>query len=127
METHAQQLTGVVILDAGPTCPELPLLEAGGGAARAVVWPGVGATLRTFHRLRLRPGGRTRLLRHDGEAVYYVVRGHARAHDGAGPDHPVGPGSMVHIEAGTAYAFHAGDEGCEIVGGPCPNDPQLYG
>ncbi len=33
---------------------------------------------------------------------------------------------MVHIEAGSRYAFAAGPAGMELIGGPCPADPAIY-
>jgi hypothetical protein len=33
---------------------------------------------------------------------------------------------MVHVDAGTPYELVAGDEGMELIGGPCPADPSLY-
>lgn len=127
MKLDQTRLDGVVILDGGPTCQTLPLVEDGGGVAHAVVWPGVGAFQRTFHRFRLEPLGRTRAQRHEGEAVYYVVRGQAVVRDHDGAAHELREGSMVHVDGGTRYTFEAGDAGSEIVGGPCPSDPNLYG
>ena len=46
------EVKAVRILDAGASCPELPMVE-GGGVARAIVWPGVGAALRSMHRIEL--------------------------------------------------------------------------
>lgn len=107
--------------------PPLKLLEAGGGVAEAIIWPGNGATLRSMHRFRLTPSGRTQPQRHPMEAVYYVVRGTASVLD---PDEnesfELNAGSMVHVEPRTTYIFHSGTDGAEIVGGPCPADPQLY-
>lgn len=127
MTVDQTRLDGVVILDGGASCQPLPLVEDGGGVAHAVVWPGVGAFQRTFHRFRLEPLGRTRAQRHGGEAVYYVVRGRAVVRDDSGAAHELREGSMVHVDAGTGYTFEAGGQGSEIVGGPCPADPDLYG
>jgi len=33
---------------------------------------------------------------------------------------------MIHVEPGTRYEFHAGEDGIEILGGPCPADHALY-
>jgi quercetin dioxygenase-like cupin family protein len=116
----------VRVLDAGETCPSLPLVD-GEGSARAVVWPGVGAHLRSMHRLRLAPGARTIPLRHAMEAVYYVMSGAGTVLDPADPTaRPLVEGAMVHIEPGTGYVFEAGTTGIEILGGPCPADPSLY-
>ncbi len=116
----------VRVLDAGEACPALPLVD-GEGVARAVIWPGVGATLRSMHRIRLAPGARTLPQRHPMEAVYYVLSGDGTVRD---PEHPPArplvEGSMVHVEPGTAYVLEAGSGGIEILGGPCPADPALY-
>lgn len=115
----------VVIVDAH-SGPELDLV-AEGGSARAVVWPGMGAQLRSMHRISLEPGGRTRPVSHPGEAVFYVISGTGRVDDStAGMSEQLVEGSMVHVEPGTAYALVAGEEGIEIVGGPSPVDPALY-
>lgn len=99
----------------------------GEGSARAVVWPGLGATARSIHRITLGPSSRTVRLEHHGESVYYVMGGSGSVH---GDDPPaqngLAEGSMVHIEAGTGYRFAAGADGLEFFGGPCPADPALY-
>lgn len=105
--------------------PALALVE-GGGEARAVIWPGTGARLRTMHRISLANGGRTVALRHPSEAVYYVISGGGRVREAGGGGHEVREGSMVLVEAGTTYVFESGPDGAELVGGPCPPDPSLY-
>jgi len=106
--------------------PRLPLVE-GGGDARAIVWPGVGAHLRSLHRITLDPGARTIRMQHPMEAVYYLVSGSASAEDEQqAHSHPLRPGSMTLVDPGTPYRFVAGDSGAELVGGPCPADPMLY-
>lgn len=113
------------VLDAS-SGPELPIV-ATGGVACAVVWPGMGATLRSIHRVSLRPAGRTLTLSHPHEAVYYVVDGEGDFRDPAGEErHPVEQGSMVHLDPGTDYMIEAGAAGLELVGGPAPPDPALY-
>jgi mannose-6-phosphate isomerase-like protein (cupin superfamily) len=97
------------------------------GAAKALVWPGMGAYLRSMNRITLNSGGRTVALRHPMEAVYYVIAGAVNVTDlDAGSDHDVGPGGMVLIDPGTPYSMSSRGDGCELVGGPCPADPQLY-
>jgi quercetin dioxygenase-like cupin family protein len=116
----------VRVLDAGEECPALPIVE-GEGMARAVIWPDIGAQLRSMHRISLAPGARTIPQRHPMEAVYYVLSGEGIVRDPEHPpEQPVVEGSMVHIEPGTAYVLEAGPEGIEILGGPCPADPALY-
>ena len=115
----------VAVVDA-EVGPELPIIHQD-GSARAVIWPGMGAELRSMHRISLQPNGRTIRLNHPSEAVYYVISG-----SGAVCDTPHAPkealiqGSMILIEAGSDYAFCASSDGMELVGGPSPADPTLY-
>lgn len=115
----------VVVVD-GDGGPALDIV-AGDGSARAVVWPGVGARLRSMHRISLGPGARTVELSHPSDAVYFVITGSGSAADRSdGGEQALVEGSMVHIDAGTTYALLAADAGIEIVGGPAPADPALY-
>jgi mannose-6-phosphate isomerase-like protein (cupin superfamily) len=115
----------VVVLDATDG-PELAIVD-GPGRAWAVVWPGVGARLRSLHRIDLESGARTVELAHTSDAVYYVWRGSGAVADGAGADgHDLRVGSMVHVDAGTAYVLAAGDDGMQLIGGPAPADAELY-
>jgi quercetin dioxygenase-like cupin family protein len=116
----------VAVLDADESCPRLPLV-AGAGEAYAVVWPGVGATLRSMHRISLKPGSATIRMRHPMEAVYYVMSGGGTMRDpDTGTAEPVREGSMIHVEPGTAYIAEADAAGLELIGGPCPADPAFY-
>jgi mannose-6-phosphate isomerase-like protein (cupin superfamily) len=113
----------VIALEDGP---ELALVE-GDGHARAVIWPGMGARLRSIHRIELGAGARTIAMRHPSEAVYYVIDGIGEVLDiGDGAAQPLTPGSMAHIDAQTTYRFGAGAQGLSLVGGPSPADPALY-
>ncbi len=119
-------LREVRVLDDGESCPKLPIVD-GEGVARAVVWPGVGARLRSMHRITLPAGSRTLDLRHPMEAVYYVMDGGGFVLDTAENDEQLlVEGSMVHVEPDTAYIFKAGPDGVEILGGPCPADSAMY-
>lgn len=113
----------VVPADGGP---ELAIVR-GGGRAQAVIWPGMGASLRSMHRISLAPGSATVEMKHPSEAVYYVISGAGEALDrDAGAATELIEGSMVHVEAGTAYELGAGPDGMELVGGPAPADRSLY-
>jgi hypothetical protein len=115
----------VAVVD-GEGGPELGIVD-GEGRARAVIWPGMGARLRSMHRISLGPGSRTVELRHPTDAVYYVIDGDGEAHDrDAGTAEPLVTGSMVHVDRETAYELVGGDGGMEVVGGPAPADPALY-
>jgi hypothetical protein len=115
-----------ILKDDADECPELPIVESN-GRAWAVVWPGVGAELRSLHHISLSRDGRTVALEHPMEAVYYVMEGSATAVDldGDTRDQLI-TGSMAHIDPETSYLFVAGPEGAEIIGGPCPADHRMY-
>lgn len=116
----------VRILKDDENCPDLPLVEAG-GRAWAVVWPGVGARIRSLHHISLDSRSRTVELTHPMEAVYYVMEGTATVLDTSDDSRQeLRQGSMAHIDPGTPYVFEAGAEGAEILGGPCPPDPSMY-
>jgi len=113
----------IVGLEEGPTLK----IVAGAGRAHAVVWPGMGARLRSIHRIDLQASARTIPMCHPSEAVYYVIEGSGEALEiGDGTAQPLRAGSMAHIDAGTTYAFAGGDHGMSLVGGPSPPDPALY-
>lgn len=106
--------------------PLLPIVEQQ-GSARALVWPGAGAHMRSMHRISLGHGGVTASMQHPMEAVYYVISGEVDVEDlVANTRQLVGPGGMFLVDPWTAYRMSASSEGAELVGGPCPADPTLY-
>jgi mannose-6-phosphate isomerase-like protein (cupin superfamily) len=114
------------VLPDDESCPELPIVDQA-GQAWAVAWPGVGAHLRSMHRISLDGEGSTVVLRHPMESVYYVIEGSAIATDiDEAVDHELEPGAMILIDPGTRYRLAANGDGAEIVGGPCPPDPGMY-
>lgn len=117
----------VRVIDSAVDCPDIPLVVDGGNA-KVVVWPGNGARHRTFQLLRLDAGGKTILLEHPSDAVYYVVSGSGAVFDTeTGAPQPLGEGSMIHVDAGSAYRFQADAAShMTILGGPCPADERLY-
>jgi quercetin dioxygenase-like cupin family protein len=120
---HPGEEIQVVGLEQGPA---LDIVE-GEGHAHAVIWPGMGAELRSIHRIELSDGAQTVPMRHPHEAVYYVIEGSGEVLDmGDGVAQPVRPGSMAHIDGYTRYRFAAGADGLSVVGGPSPPDPALY-
>ena len=122
----ADKLDRVCVFGLGPDSPELPIVE-GGGSARAIVWPGVGAEIRSMHRISLDAGARTAELHHPMEAVYYVIAGGGSVGDRrAGAATALVEGSMIFVEPDTPYVVEAGADGLEVLGGPCPPDPRLY-
>lgn len=81
-----------------------------------------------MHRISLEAGSRTIRLQHPMEAVYFVMSGGVAVTDpNNGEMSHLVAGSMALIDPGTAYTFHAGEAGAELVGGPCPADPAMYG
>jgi quercetin dioxygenase-like cupin family protein len=113
---HEVEAPDVAILRGGAP---LDIVEEGGTAV-AIAWPGSGSRYRSMHRIELDAGGRTILLRHPGEAVYFVAHG-----TGSAAGSPLKPHDMVYVPAGTAYAFRGG-EPMTILGGPCPPDRAVY-
>jgi quercetin dioxygenase-like cupin family protein len=121
-------------MEASDAIQVLPLDEGrplaiveGDGSAHAVVWPGMGAQLRSIHRIDLSAGARTVPMRHPHEAVYYVMEGAGEALDAdSGASEAVRRGSMVHVDPGTTYVLSAGADGMSLVGGPSPPDHGLY-
>ena len=114
-----------VFNDNPEACP-LAITE-GPARAWAVVWPAVGAHLRSMHRISLDPGGRTTAMSHPMEAVYYVISGTAVVEDlDQGTSDHLTQGSMFLVDPGTNYRVMAEGRPAEIVGGPCPPDPSLY-
>src|SRR5215469_15203106 len=125
--SNGSSVTGVRVLPLRGTGPLLPIVE-GGGSARAVIWPGTGATMRSVHLIQLTPSSGTVRLEHRAESVYYVLNGSGTVvGDGPSGATPLAPGSMVHVGPGAGYRFVASTGGLEIFGGPCPCDPAVYG
>jgi mannose-6-phosphate isomerase-like protein (cupin superfamily) len=123
--TVERTLGEVAVLEAGGG-PELSIVR-GDARAQAIVWPGMGASLRSMHRISLGPQSRTVEMQHVSDAVYYVISGAGDATDAhVGRTRPLIEGSMIHVDAGTPYELIAGPEGLELVGGPAPADPSLY-
>jgi mannose-6-phosphate isomerase-like protein (cupin superfamily) len=99
----------------------------GEGSCTPILWPAMGATKRSVHLFVLGRRSRTLRLRHQSEAVYYLMEGEARVVDyDEGSSWPLVVGSMFHVEPGTTYAVHTDDVGARILGGPCPPDPAIY-
>jgi hypothetical protein len=114
-----------VFADDPGSCP-LDIVE-GSGRAWAVAWPGVGAHLRSMHRLSLGPGAGTMVMRHPMESVYYLIEGTAMVEEvEAGIRHRLSAGSMFLVDPGTSYRVITDDQPAELVGGPCPPDPTMY-
>lgn len=117
--------TGDVAVQVVDPGARLPIVE-GKGEARAVIWPGTGAGLRSMQRISLGHGARTVELRHPSESVYYVMSGRGYVSEPGGASQELREGAMFLIDAGTTYQVMGDAEGMELVGGPCPPDPELY-
>lgn len=117
----------VRVIDSADECPEIPII-VGPGNARVVLWPGNDAKYRTLQIIALDTGASTIRLQHGSDAVYYVISGAGSITDlGLGEVSPLVEGAMVHVDAGDAYRFAAGDgQAMKLVGGPCPADESLY-
>src|SRR5258708_12996359 len=115
--------TGVQVIPLRGKGPLLPIVK-GDGSARAVIWPGTGAAMRSIHLIQLAPSSETVLLVHPTESVYYVLDGTGTvAGDGPSPATALAPGAMVHVGPETAYRFTAGNGGVGVFAGPCPLGP----
>lgn len=102
-------------------------ITVNGGVCLPIIWPGMGAVERSLHQFRLPPGSGTVDLRHETEAVYYVVSGQVLVVDReSGDSRQIGEGAMFHVDPGTGYAFSSVDREAVVLGGPCPADPSLY-
>lgn len=125
--SHGPDGAGVKVLPLRGAGPLLPIV-GGEGSARAVIWPGIGATQRSIHLIQLAPSSGTIRLEHPAESVYYILEGSGTVvGDGPSEATRLTPGSMVHVGPGTGYRFAADGGGLEVVGGPCPSDPAVYG
>lgn len=103
----------------------LPLVH-GDGEFRVLVGPDMGAKSRSLHYVRLSSGASTHVLRHQGEAVYYVISGTVQMADvDAGASHVLTEGAMAHVEPDTSYQFSAVSDAV-VLGGPSPVDPKMY-
>src|SRR5690348_13779654 len=130
MADHRSSITdgtaSVVVVAATSSRREVAIVD-GGGCAEAIVWPGMGARWRSFHQVALETGGRTIVLHHASEAVYFVMTGDAEiVNEATGQRSTLPQGSMVHVGPACPYRL-VGATATAIVGGPCPPDPTWYG
>lgn len=111
---------GLVVL----TRPAPLDVVADAGEAVAFAWPGTGSRFRAMHRIDLRAGGTTKLLRHPGEAAYVLASGSAAVEDADGWSTLEAP-AVLYVPPGTPYLLASAD-GATFFGGPCPPDNGLY-
>ena len=102
-----------------------PIIE-GNGVARAIIWPGVGASERSFFLIEIEKGSSTKILTHSSESVYFVKEGSGLVCEtNVNTNSNLIIGSMIHVGVGTSYSFKAGDKGLVLIGGPCPFDNNI--
>lgn len=95
------------------------------GEAVALAWPETGSLFRAMHRIELTRDGRTKRLRHPGEAVYVLATGVASVERPDGEIASVEAPAVLFVPAETDYVLASGT-GATFFGGPCPPDPALY-
>jgi quercetin dioxygenase-like cupin family protein len=106
--------------------PDLGIID--GGTWREIVGPSSGACCRGLYRLDLREHSTSRILKHPGEAAYYVIAGAplVTEHFSDRPSctRALDEGAMVHVRPGVAYSWATTGD-AQIVGGPSPVDAAL--
>ena len=114
---------GLRVISPADWGPDLGLVT--GGSWREMVGSAVGARRRSLFDVTLEPGARSALLRHEGEAVYYVIEGQATIveHLAVGPEASLlSEGAMAHAHAGATYHLES-ETGARLIGGPSPVAP----
>lgn len=96
---------------------DLPL-TVGGGRARTLLHPDMGAQERELTYVELPEGASTDEMRHpDREAVYYVISGSGQVEDPTtGETQAIRSGLFVYLDPGQPYRFVGP---AVLVGGPC--------
>lgn len=92
-----------------------PLIERA-GSAKAVARPDVGARHRMVNVITLDPGGRTKSLRYDDEAVYYIESGSCQFHAGS-VAYPLEQGAVAFLPPGVEHVCEAIVR-TTLIGGP---------
>ena len=104
--------------------PELDIV-LGDGSCREVDGPRSGASLRSLYAIELVEGASTIAMRHQVEAVYYVIDGKASVESAAANEHlTLEQGGMFHVSPGTDYRIVA-SSAVFLIGGPSPVDPDF--
>ena len=115
----------IQVLSKEETNPTISIV-IGNGKATAIVWPGMGAKERSLYLIEMEENSYTKKLNHSSEAVYYVKSGTGKVFDLKESNiSEIQIGNMVHIGVNTQYYFEAGKNGLNLIGGPCPFDPNF--
>lgn len=120
-------LEKVRVIDGVVNCPNLPLI-IGDGTAKAIIWPGMGASYRSLNLIELKQHAKTIDFRHESDSAYYIMSGEGVICDAiTGEETALVEGSMIHVDRSDTYRFEArGPHGMKAIGGPCPADQSLY-
>lgn len=122
MNTEVTPTGGLTVIRPDEWGTDLGLLS--NGTWREIVGPREGAACRSLYNVEVGAGGVSQELVHPGEAVYYVVEGHATVTEylrRGTTSHVLVEGSMFHVPPGSAYSIESTD-GARLLGGPSPVD-----
>lgn len=117
VEESSDRLAVVRFGDWGKSLPVI----VGEGQCHEILGTRTGVRLRSFYHFELGQLSSTKTFLHPGEAVYYVLEGHAEFRSAAGGV-TVPEGGMVHIAAENTYSISS-VSGAKVLGGPAPVDP----
>jgi quercetin dioxygenase-like cupin family protein len=119
---------GIRVLHVDRDFVEIPLLQDG-LTAKAVAWPGTGATLGSLHYVAYEAGQASVPHTHPvSQDIFYILEGVGEIADMSARKeivHPIEPGSVIIVDPGTVHQVRA-RERLINVGGPCPADLGLY-
>lgn len=119
---------GIKVLHVDRDFVEIPLLEDG-LTAKAVAWPGSGATMGSLHYVSYQAGQSSIAHVHPvSQDIFYIIEGQGEIADLTNNHetaHPLETGSVVIVDPGTVHQVKA-HERLVNVGGPCPADLELY-
>jgi quercetin dioxygenase-like cupin family protein len=101
-----------------------------GSVARAIIWPGMGASKGSLHYVRYEAGGTSVQHQHPhSEDIGYILEGEGfifEWKDGQQvAKHAFRAGNVLYVEPGTVHS-HEAVTPLVMVGGPCPPDVDFY-
>jgi quercetin dioxygenase-like cupin family protein len=131
LRQEARNLMAIKVLHVDRDYVEIPGALEAGSMARAVVWPGMGASRGVMHYVRYEKGGHVSV-RHQhpySEDIAYVIEGEGYVIEWENDEelsrHALGPGSVMFVEPGTMHSQIATTP-LTLVGGPSPPDLEFY-